>query len=142
MILQFLPNTPVYIAWSWQQDFLPGTVRCLCSGVLESGVRFSFRLKESPRLMIRLLVARNCRVTSTSPTVHTYKDRCPNCTLIKKENQIFLIYKEIQNGAVAKSYIRKGFLIYEKMCKYFPIYEEAVSHTWLCNCSISEFPYI
>jgi hypothetical protein len=26
----------------------------------------------------------------------------------KKENQIFLIYKEIQSGAVAKSYMRKG----------------------------------
>jgi hypothetical protein len=46
----------------------------------------------------------------------------------KKENQIFLIYKEIQSGAVAKSYMRKGFLIYEEMGKYFPIYEEAVSH--------------
>jgi hypothetical protein len=32
-------------------------------------------------------------------------------TLIKKENKIFLIYKEIQTGAVAKSYMRKGFLI-------------------------------
>jgi hypothetical protein len=30
----------------------------------------------------------------------------------KKENQIFLIYKEIQNGAVAKSYMTKGLLIY------------------------------
>jgi hypothetical protein len=38
----------------------------------------------------------------------------------KKENQIFLIYKEIQSGAVAKSYMRKGFLIYEEMRKYFP----------------------
>jgi hypothetical protein len=46
----------------------------------------------------------------------------------KKENQIFLIHKEIQSGAVAKSYMRKGFLIYEEMGKYFPIYEEAVSH--------------
>jgi hypothetical protein len=46
----------------------------------------------------------------------------------KKENQNFLIYKEIQSGAVAKSYMRKGFLIYEEMGKYFPIYEEAVSH--------------
>jgi hypothetical protein len=27
----------------------------------------------------------------------------------KKENQIFLKYKEIQSGAVAKSYMRKGF---------------------------------
>ncbi len=47
----------------------------------------------------------------------------------KKENQIFLRYKEIQSGAVAKSYRKKGFLICEEMCKYFPIYEEAVSHT-------------
>jgi hypothetical protein len=30
----------------------------------------------------------------------------------KKENQIFLIYKEIQNGAVAKSYMTNGLLIY------------------------------
>ncbi len=44
----------------------------------------------------------------------------------KKENKIFLKYKEIQSGAVAKSYMRKGFLIYEEMRKYFPIYEEAV----------------
>jgi hypothetical protein len=29
----------------------------------------------------------------------------------KKENKIFLIYREIQSGAVAKSYMRKGFLI-------------------------------
>jgi hypothetical protein len=27
--------------------------------------------------------------------------------LIKKKNQIFLIYKEIQNGAVVKSFMRK-----------------------------------
>ncbi len=27
-------------------------------------------------------------------------------TLIKKENEIFLIYKEIKKGSVAKSYIR------------------------------------
>jgi hypothetical protein len=38
----------------------------------------------------------------------------------KKENQIFLIYKEIQSEAVAKSYMRKGFLKlkYEEMRKY------------------------
>ncbi len=46
----------------------------------------------------------------------------------KKENQIVLIYKEIQSGAVAKSYMRKGFLIYEKMRKYFTIYEKAVTY--------------
>jgi hypothetical protein len=32
-------------------------------------------------------------------------------------------------GAVAKSYMRKGFLIYEEMRKYLVIYEEAVSAT-------------
>jgi hypothetical protein len=46
----------------------------------------------------------------------------------KYENQIFLIYKEIQSEAVAKSYMISGFLIFEEMRKYFPIYEEAVSH--------------
>jgi hypothetical protein len=46
----------------------------------------------------------------------------------KKENNIFLIYREIQSGAVAKLCMRKGFLIYAEMRKYFPIYEEAVSH--------------
>jgi hypothetical protein len=35
----------------------------------------------------------------------------------KKENQIFVIYKEIQSGAVTKSYMRKGFRIYEEMRK-------------------------
>ncbi len=45
----------------------------------------------------------------------------------KKENLIFLIYKEIQNGAIAKSYMRKGFLIYEEMRKYLAMYEEVVT---------------
>jgi hypothetical protein len=35
----------------------------------------------------------------------------------KKENKTFLIYKEVQSGAVAKSYMRKGFLIlYMRKC--------------------------
>ncbi len=46
----------------------------------------------------------------------------------KKEKKIYLIYMEIQSGAVAKSYTRKGFLMYEEMRKYFSIYEEAVSY--------------
>ncbi len=34
----------------------------------------------------------------------------------------------------------KGFLIFEEMRKYFPIYEEAItSHIWLCNCSSLNF---
>jgi hypothetical protein len=34
------------------------------------------------------------------------------CFTDKKDYQIFLIYKEIQNGAVVKSYMNKGLLIY------------------------------
>jgi hypothetical protein len=41
----------------------------------------------------------------------------------------------------AKSYLWKGFLIYEEMRKYFPIYEEAASHMSL-QLLHSEFPYI
>jgi hypothetical protein len=38
----------------------------------------------------------------------------------KKENQIFLINKEIQNGAVAKSYMTKnGLLIYGEIFAIF-----------------------
>ncbi len=60
-------------------------------------------------------------VTVHSVYSHTYSVTLPPCT-DKKENRIFLICKEIQSGAVAKSYMRKGFLIYEEMRKYFPIY--------------------
>jgi hypothetical protein len=38
-----------------------------------------------------------------------------------------------------KSHMRKGFRIYEEMRKYLTIYEEAVSHIRLCNCSILNF---
>ncbi len=63
----------------------------------------------------------------TSP--HTVSRQIKVLTLMKKKIKIFLIGKEVQGGAVAKSYMRKGFLlIYEEMCKYFPIYEEAASH--------------
>jgi hypothetical protein len=42
--------------------------------------------------------------------------------LIKKENQTFLIYKEIQSGAVAKSYMTNGLLIYGEIIAHFLIY--------------------
>jgi hypothetical protein len=40
----------------------------------------------------------------------------------KKENQMFLIYKEIQNGAVAKSYMTNSLLIYGEIFAHFLIY--------------------
>ncbi len=44
-------------------------------------------------------------------------------------------------GAVAKSYMRKGFLIHvhEEMQKYLAIYEETFSHNWVCNRSPQNF---
>jgi hypothetical protein len=47
---------------------------------------------------------------------------------VKKEKNFLLINKEIQKGSGEKSYMRKGFLIYEEMRKYFVLNEEAVSH--------------
>ncbi len=46
----------------------------------------------------------------------------------KKENKIFLIYKEILNGAVAKSYMTNGLLIYGEIFPHFLIYYEALPH--------------
>jgi hypothetical protein len=42
-------------------------------------------------------------------------------------------------GSGPKSFMRKGFLIYEEMCKYLTIYEEAVSQIWLFNRSLLNF---
>jgi hypothetical protein len=46
----------------------------------------------------------------------------------KKENKIFLIYKEIQNGAVAKSCMTNSLLIYGEIFAHFLIYLEALPH--------------
>ncbi len=51
------------------------------------------------------------RIGKVSSDYSTYTD--------KKENKIFPIYREIQMGSGAKSYMTKGFLIYEEMHKYF-----------------------
>jgi hypothetical protein len=49
--------------------------------------------------------------------IRTHWNGCiPGIYTDKKENQIFLIYKEIQSGAVTKSYMRKGFLIHMRKC--------------------------
>ncbi len=71
-------------------------------------------------------------MSHTNSMLHTVDVYCEVyycvCTLIFLENEIFLIYKEIQMGSVAKLYMRKGFLIYEEMRKYLTIYEKAISH--------------
>ncbi len=54
----------------------------------------------------------------------------------KKENKIFLIYKEIHMGSGTKSYMRKDFLIYEEMHKYFYFIWGRYSHILLCTRSL------
>jgi hypothetical protein len=44
-----------------------------------------------------------------------------NCT-DKKENKTFRIYKEIQNGAFAKSYMTDSLLIHGEIFTHFLIY--------------------
>jgi hypothetical protein len=58
----------------------------------------------------------------------TFRKHHPIGYTDKKENKTSHIYKEIQMGSGAKSYMRKGDLIYEERSKFFPIYKEVVSH--------------
>ncbi len=63
--------------------------------------------------------------TAYGPTARCYmSSKCAD----KKEKKIFLIYKEIQKESGAKSYMKKGFLIFEEIRKYLVKNEEAVSH--------------
>jgi hypothetical protein len=66
-----------------------------------------------------------CSTSEVSPPGRNQYKRIFSLCTDKKEKKIFFVYKEIQSRAVAKSYMRKGFLIYEEMRKYFSIYEEA-----------------
>ncbi len=63
--------------------------------------------------------------------------------LIKKKIKIFLIYKEIQNGAVAKSYMTNGLLInWLNICTFPQILQEALHHMYMTLQLLhSEFPY-
>ncbi len=78
----------------------------------------------------RVKWARTVCAWRTNPRIES-EERYTAYALIKKKIT-FSSYcmREIQSGAFAK---------YEEMGKYFPIYEEAVSHIWLCNCSTLNF---
>jgi hypothetical protein len=54
------------------------------------------------------------RLPSRDTVIVSYTD--------KKEKEIFLIYKEIQNGAVAKSYMTNGLLIIGEIFAHFLMY--------------------
>ncbi len=71
-----------------------------------------------------------CSVTRKFITQQVYKqwNMCQVYTDKKKISFSSYIRKFRVEHAVAKSFMKKGFLIYEEMRKYFPIYEEAVGH--------------
>jgi hypothetical protein len=63
-------------------------------------------------ISFELSISYICLLPSSHPTPNTPPPRpTPPFHTDKKENKIFHIYKEIKSGAVAKSYMRKGFLI-------------------------------
>jgi hypothetical protein len=68
----------------------------------------------------------------------THTSKCTD----KKENQIFLIYKEIQSGAVAKSYMTNDLLIYGENICAFPHILGSPSSYMTSHPIPSEFPYI
>ncbi len=74
--------------------------------------------------------------SSTRPTRLTKQARSVHAD--KKEIKFSShICKETQRGAVAKSYMRKGFLIYEEMRKSLYMRRPLVTDD--CNCSIQNF---
>jgi hypothetical protein len=61
----------------------------------------------------------------------------------KKENQIFPIYKEIQNGAVAKSLMTNGPLKYREIFAHILIHILGSPSSYMTLQLLhSEFPYI
>jgi hypothetical protein len=52
----------------------------------------------------------------------------PRTVYTDKKKRKFSPYIGKFSGAVANSYMRKGFLIYDEIRKYLVIYDEAVSH--------------
>jgi hypothetical protein len=69
-----------------------------------------------------------------------------HCTLTKKDNTIFLIYKEIQMESGAKSYIRRIIggraFQYMRKCAYYSPYMRRPSVICDFAPDPSEFPYI
>jgi hypothetical protein len=108
------------LALYWDKPSNDGLDRCSC-------------------IMIAWVAARD-----RSSLLALYPPYCSHSYALKKKKiNFFPKYKEIHSGAVAKSYMSKGFPIYQEMGKYFPIYKEAVSYMYMTLQLLhSEFPYI
>jgi|688.fasta_scaffold1189809_1 hypothetical protein len=63
-----------------------------------------------------------------SRTVQSKGSSSKSMGALTKKKIKFASYIGIQKGAVAKSYMRQGFPIYEEMRKFLVIYEMAVSY--------------
>jgi hypothetical protein len=70
-----------------------------------------------PGYLSSMISTRRSGFTRMSSSAFTAK---PNqiCYTDKKEYEIFLIYKELQMGSVAKSYIRKGSNMRSPLVRY------------------------
>jgi hypothetical protein len=66
------------------------------------------------------LIATNQSADGEFQRLHNYIDDAAYTD--KKENQIFLIYRKIQSGAVAKSFLTNGLLIYGEIFSHFLLY--------------------
>ncbi len=147
---------PVCLCWWWAGGWAtrppaasPRTGACR-SASPPAEVR---TLAPTTRAAARVGLRRKCWnfFSSFLPHWHLFEEVCQICSISawktkisytdKKEKEIFLIFKEIQMGSVAKSYVRKGFLDYEEIRIYLIKYGEAISHMTVQPLH-SECPYI
>jgi hypothetical protein len=99
------------------------------------------RRPATPRPQSCSLLLLSLHVLSFCCEAEPLREAC--CTLIKKKIKFFLIVKEIQDGAVAKSYKTNGRLIYGEIFAHFLIYILGSPSSYMTLQLLhSEFPYI
>jgi hypothetical protein len=76
-------------------------------------------------VMILLRLARGTRNRSLGIRIITWNRQQSHNYTDKKENKFSSYIRKFRVEQLqSRSYMRKGFLIYEEMRKYFPIYED------------------
>jgi hypothetical protein len=108
----------------------PSRLAASLNGILHCSLGRELFLLQSCYSRGLLVGANSCRVELTSSAriiLVSLRSPCRESILnslhwFKKEYQIFLIYKEIQNGTVAKSYMTYGLLISREIFARFLIY--------------------
>jgi hypothetical protein len=102
-----------------------------------SRLSFNFKKTFSCRLCSNCRACQLTQAESYLPSSNylSYFSLSDRHTGKKRKQKFFLLNKEIQTRSGAKSNMRKGFIIYEEIHKYFTIYEEDFAS------DPSEFPY-